>query len=192
MGGKVPSAGNLTRMQITQQAASKGLGLFSDDWAVGLWVFSSNLGGGKDYKELVPIQPVSSGRSKLAAQLGAVKPKKGGDTGLYDTILAAYKNVQTDWQSGRVNSIVLLTDGIGNDDPDGGVTHPQLLNELKKIRDDKRQVQLIIIGLGDEVNRGPLDQITKVTGGRVFVASDPTAIGDIFLKAIALRPTTPK
>jgi Ca-activated chloride channel family protein len=192
MGGKVPSAGNATRMQITQQAASKGLGLFTDDWAVGLWVFSSNLGAGKDYKELVPIQPVSSGRSKLAAQLGAVKPKKGGDTGLYDTILAAYKNVQTDWQSGRVNSIVLLTDGIGNDDPDGGVTHPQLINELKKIEDDKRPVQLIIIGLGDEVNRGPLDQITKVTGGQVFVANDPRAIGDIFLKAISLRPTTPK
>ncbi|HEV7708566.1 MAG TPA: VWA domain-containing protein, partial [Asanoa sp.] len=120
------------------------------------------------------------------------KPKKGGDTGLYDTILAAYKNVQTDWQSGRVNSIVLLTDGIGNDDPDGGITHPALLNELKKINDDKRPVQLIIIGLGDEVNRGPLDQITKVTGGKVFVANDPAAIGDIFLKAIALRPTTPK
>ncbi|HTF11686.1 MAG TPA: substrate-binding domain-containing protein [Asanoa sp.] len=190
MGGKVPSAGNVTRMQLTQQAASKGLGLFSDDWAVGLWVFSSNLGGGKDYKELVPIQPVSSGRSKLAGQLGAVKPKKGGDTGLYDTILAAYKNVQNDWQSGRVNSIVLLTDGIGNDDPDGGITHPALLTELKKIRDDKKPVQLIIIGLGDEVNQGPLDQITKVTGGRVFVANDPAKIGDIFLQAISLRPNT--
>ena len=190
MGGKVPSAGNATRMQLTQQAASKGLGLFSDDWAVGLWVFSSNLGGGKDYKELVPIQPVSSGRSRLAAQLGQVKPIKGGDTGLYDTILAAYKNVQNDWQSGRVNSIVLLTDGIGNDDPDGGITHPALLTELKKIRDDKKPVQLIIIGLGDEVNQGPLDQITKVTGGRVFVANDPAKIGDIFLQAISLRPNT--
>jgi len=190
MGGKVPSAGNVTRMQLTQQAASKGLGLFSDDWAVGLWVFSSNLGGGKDYKELVPIQPVSSGRSRLAAQLGQVKPIKGGDTGLYDTILAAYKNVQNDWQSGRVNSIVLLTDGIGNDDPDGGITHPALLTELKKIRDDKKPVQLIIIGLGDEVNQGPLDQITKVTGGRVFVANDPAKIGDIFLQAISLRPNT--
>ncbi|GAA1865187.1 substrate-binding domain-containing protein [Asanoa iriomotensis] len=190
MGGKVN--GGPTRMQLTQQAATRGLGLFSDDWAVGLWVFSSNLGGGKDYKELVPIQPVSSGRSKLVTQLGAIQPKKGGDTGLYDTILAAYKNVQSGWQSGRVNSIVMLTDGIGNDDPDGGIDHPGLLNELKKIKDEKKPVQLIIIGLGDEVNRGPLDQITKITGGGVFVAKDPAKIGDIFLQAISLRPTTPR
>ncbi|MEV4536036.1 VWA domain-containing protein [Asanoa sp. NPDC049518] len=190
MGGKVPSAGNATRMKLTQQAATRGLGLFSDDWAVGLWVFSSNLGGGKDYKELVPIQPVSSGRSELLGKLSTIQPKKGGDTGLYDTILAAYKNVQKGWQSGRVNSIVMLTDGIGNDDPDGGISQAGLLNELKSIKDDQKPVQLIIIGLGDEVNRGPLDQITKVTGGGVFVAKDPAKIGDIFLQAISKRPNT--
>ncbi|WP_090789095.1 VWA domain-containing protein [Asanoa ishikariensis] len=190
MGGKVPSAGNATRMKLTQQAATRGLGLFSDDWAVGLWVFSSNLGGGKDYKELVPIQPVSSGRSALLGQLGAIQPKKGGDTGLYDTILAAYKNVQKGWQSGRVNSIVMLTDGIGNDDPDGGISQAGLLRELNSIKDKSKPVQLIIIGLGDEVNRGPLDQITKVTGGGVFVAKDPAKIGEIFLQAISRRPNT--
>ncbi|MDG4820414.1 substrate-binding domain-containing protein [Asanoa sp. WMMD1127] len=192
MGGKVASAGGKTRMQLTQAAATRGLGLFSDDWAVGLWVFSSNLGGGKDYKELVPIQPVSSGRTDLLGQLAAIKPKKGGDTGLYDTILASYKNVQNGWQNGRVNSIVLLTDGIGNDDPDGGIDHAGLLNQLKDIKDDKKPVQVIIIGLGDEVNRGPLDQITKVTGGGVFVAEDPAKIGDIFLQAISRRPNTPR
>jgi hypothetical protein len=193
MGGKVPSAGNATRMKLTQQAATQGLGLFSDDWAVGLWVFSTNLGGGKDYKELVPIQPVSSGRTALLGQLAAVQPKKGGDTGLYDTILAAYKNVQNGWQSGRVNSIVVLTDGIGNDDPDGGISQAGLLKELKNIRDDAKPVQLIIIGLGDEVNRGPLDQITKVTGGGLYVAEDPAKIGEIFLAAISRRPNnTPR
>ncbi|SNT65208.1 von Willebrand factor type A domain-containing protein [Asanoa hainanensis] len=190
MGGKVPSAGNATRMQLTQQAATRGLGLFSDDWAVGLWVFSTNLGGGKDYKELVPIQPVSSGRSALLGKLATIQPKKGGDTGLYDTILAAYKNVQKGWQSGRVNSIVMLTDGIGNDDPDGGISQAGLIKELNSIKDKSKPVQLIIIGLGDEVNRGPLDQITKVTGGGVFVAEDPAKIGDIFLQAISRRPNT--
>ncbi|MEV0716448.1 substrate-binding domain-containing protein [Asanoa sp. NPDC050611] len=192
MGGKVASAGGKTRMQLTQAAATRGLGLFSDDWAVGLWVFSSNLGGGKDYKELVPIGPVATGRSALLGKLTTIQPKKGGDTGLYDTILAAYKNVQNGWQNGRVNSIVLLTDGIGNDDPDGGIDHPNLLKQLKSIADKKKPVQLIIIGLGDEVNRAPLDQITAVTGGAVFVAEDPTKIGDIFLKAISLRPGTAK
>jgi len=190
MSGRVATAGGTTRMEITKQAATRGLGLFSDDWAVGLWTFSTNMGGGKDYRELVPIQPVASGRPRLLAALGQVQPKPGGDTGLYDTILAAYRTVQDGWQSGRVNSIVMLTDGIGNDDPEGGISHNGLLTELKKIKDDKRPVQLIIIGLGDEVNRGPLEEITKTTGGGVFVAEDPARIGDIFLQAISLRPTT--
>ncbi|GIF70833.1 substrate-binding domain-containing protein [Asanoa siamensis] len=190
MGGKVASAGGKTRMDLTKAAATRGLGLFSDDWAVGLWSFSSNLGGGRDYKELVPIQPVSSGRSALLGQLTTLQAKKGGNTGLYDTILAAYKNVQNGWQNGRVNSIVMLTDAIGNDDPEGGIDHAGLLRELKKLKDDKKPVQLIIIGLGDKVNRGPLDEITKVTGGGLFVAEDPAKIGDIFLQAISLRPTS--
>jgi len=39
------------------------------------------------------------------------------------------------------------------------------------------------------VKPGPLQQITSTTGGGVFVAEDPTKIGDIFLQAISLRPT---
>jgi hypothetical protein len=189
MRGAVPTAGGATRMQITKQAAGRGLSLFSDDWAVGLWIFSTNMGGGKDWKELVPIGPVSTRRNQLLGALQTVEPKPNGDTGLYDTILAAYKNVQEGWQGGRVNSVVILTDGIGNDDPGGGIALAPLLEQLKKIKDDKRPVQVIIIGLGDQVHKDPLEQITKTTGGGVFVAEDPAKIGEIFLKAISLRPT---
>jgi Ca-activated chloride channel family protein len=189
MGGAVASAGGKTRMQLTKAAATQGMSLFSDDWALGLWIFSTNMGGGKDWKELVPIGPVGTRREQLRAALGTVEPKPGGDTGLYDTILAGYKAVQDGWQAGRVNSVVILTDGIGNDDPGGGIALQPLIDQLKKIKDGKRPVQVIVIGLGDEVNRGPLDQITKTTGGGVFVADDPAKIGEIFLKAISLRPT---
>src|SRR5207244_4481514 len=34
----VPTAGNATRMQVTTEAARKGLSLFDDKWAVGLWI----------------------------------------------------------------------------------------------------------------------------------------------------------
>jgi Ca-activated chloride channel homolog len=189
MGGAVPSAGGKTRMQLTKAAATQGMSLFSDDWALGLWIFSTNMGGGKDWKELVPIGPVGTHRDQLTAALATVEPKRGGDTGLYDTVLAGYEAVQDGWQAGRVNSMVILTDGIGNDDPEGGIALQPLIDQLKKIKDGKRPVQVIVIGLGDEVNRGPLDQITKTTGGGVFVAQDPAKIGEIFLKAISLRPT---
>jgi hypothetical protein len=192
MRGAVPSAGGASRMDITKAAASQGLGLFGDDWAVGLWIFSTNMGGGLDYKELVPIGPLSASRNQLVGALQNVQVKRRGDTGLYDTVLAGYKNVQDGWQAGRINSMVILTDGIGNDDPDGGIELPALLQQLGKIKDDKRPVQVIIIGLGDAINRGPLDQIVRTTGGGVFVAEDPAKIGEIFLRAISLRPSQPR
>src|SRR5262249_442525 len=94
MAAPVPTAGGASREQATIEAARRGLGLFDDSWAVGLWIFSTLLDGSKDYKELVPIGPVASQRTKLLNALGGVVPKPSGNTGLYDTILAAYKTVQ--------------------------------------------------------------------------------------------------
>ena len=113
-------------------------------------------------------------------------PKTGGDTGLYDTALAAYKNVQESWQPGRVNSVILFTDGQ-NDNP-GGLERGALLAQLKKLRDPKRPVRMVIVGIGTGVDRAELESITKATSsGGVFVAEDPARIGEIFLQAIATR-----
>ncbi|MFK3979555.1 VWA domain-containing protein [Micromonospora sp. NPDC050397] len=187
MRGRVPTAGNATRMQVTIQAAQRGLGLFNEDWAVGLWTFAKDLDGTKDYHQLVPIGPLSSQRGQLLDTIGQIKPKQNGDSGLYDTILAAYQQVQDGWQAGRVNSVVILTDGIGGNES-GSLSLNALLDELNKLKNDAQPVQLIILGIGGAVDRGALDQITKTTGGGVLIAEDPAMIGDVFLKAIALRP----
>ncbi|GAA4450073.1 VWA domain-containing protein [Phytohabitans houttuyneae] len=189
MRGPVPTAGGASRMEVTKEAARRGLGLFGDDWAVGVWVFSTNLGGGRDWREIAPIGPLASTRSQLVQAIGTIQPKQNGDTGLYDTLAAAYETVQDGWQAGRVNSVLILTDGIGNDDPEGGLSLPALLNRLEELKDPKRPIQVIILGLGDKVNRGALDQITKTTGGGVLIAADPAQIGEAFLKGISLRPT---
>jgi Ca-activated chloride channel homolog len=186
MGAKVPTARNATRMEVTLAAAEKGLALFDDNWAVGLWIFSTDLQGDQDYRQLVPIGPLSSQRSRLAEAVQIIRPKVGGRTGLYDTVLAAYKTVQEDWEPGRVNSVVLLTDG--QNDNASGITQQQLLGTLKRIADPKRPIQVVIVGISAEVSQPELEAITKVTGGGVFVTEDPAEIGDIFLQAIALRP----
>ncbi|MGN9906952.1 substrate-binding domain-containing protein [Phytohabitans sp. LJ34] len=189
MRGPVPTAGGASRMEVTKEAARRGLGLFGDDWAVGVWVFSTNLGGGRDWREIAPIGPLASTRGELLQKISGIQPKQNGDTGLYDTLAAAYETVQDGWQAGRVNSVLILTDGIGNDDPEGGLSLPALLNRLEELKDPKRPIQVIILGLGDAVNRGALDQITRTTGGGVLVAKDPAQIGQVFLKGISLRPT---
>ncbi|MCX4470373.1 substrate-binding and VWA domain-containing protein [Micromonospora sp. NBC_01655] len=185
----VPSANNATRAQVTVAAASRGLNLFDDSWSIGLWTFSTRLVGARDYRELVPINPLSSNRARLGQGLATIRPSNG-DTGLYDTTLAAYQAVQDDWEPGRVNSVVLFTDGKNEDDD--GISQQKLLAELKRIADPERPVQVVIIGIGADVSKAELESITKVTGGGSFVTEDPTKIGDIFLKAIALRPNAPR
>ncbi|MGK5440646.1 substrate-binding and VWA domain-containing protein [Micromonospora sp. URMC 105] len=189
MKAKVPSAGGATREQVTVTAASRGLNLFDDSWSIGLWTFSTELVGSRDWRELVPINPLSTNRGRLEQGLATIRPSDG-NTGLYDTVLEAYKTVQQDWEPGRVNSVVLFTDGK-NDDKDG-VSQASLISQLKQLNDPERPVQVVIIGIGNEVSKTELQSITNVTGGGTFVTEDPSKIGDIFLKAIALRPNAPR
>ncbi|MEU0151863.1 VWA domain-containing protein [Micromonospora fulviviridis] len=185
----VATANGASREQVTVAAASQGLGLFDDSWSIGLWTFSTNLNGSQDYREVIGIKPLSSNRGALQQGLASIRPSDG-DTGLYDTMLAAYRKVQQDWEPGKVNSIVLFTDGK-NDDANG-ITQKALLDQLKKLRDEEQPVQVIIIGIGTEVSRAELKSITDVTGGGSFVTTDPSKIGEIFLQAIALRPPAPR
>jgi len=182
----VPTAGNASRALVTQGAASQGLALFDDKWAVGVWLFSTDMDGTKPYKQIVPISPLASKRQELQNSIGQITPKANGNTGLYDTALAAYQTVRDGWQAGKVNTALIFTDGQ-NDNP-GGLTRPVLLAKLKKLNDPKRPVRLIIIGIGNEVDRGELEAITGATSdGGVFIAPDPAKIGEIFLQAIASR-----
>jgi Ca-activated chloride channel homolog len=185
----VPSAGGASRGQVSVAAAQQGMALFDDSWAVGLWTFSTNLDGANDYRQLLPIGKMSEQRSQLQAALASVAPIPNGQTGLYDTVLAAYKTVQAGWDPSSVNSVVLLTDGQ-NQDP-SGITLDELVEQLKSTMDVRRPIQVIAIGIGDEVSEAELTRITSTTGGGTFIARDPSAIGPIFIKALSLRPPVP-
>ncbi|WP_030439766.1 substrate-binding and VWA domain-containing protein [Actinoplanes subtropicus] len=182
----VPTAGGATRAAVTQAAARGGLDLFDDRWAVGVWLFSTDMDGKKPYKQIAPISPLSSARSALEASIAQIVPKKNGNTGLYDTLLAAYQTVQNSWVPGKVNSVILFTDGVNENDE--GISQATLVARLKQLNDPKRPVRVVIIGIGPEVNQKELETIVKPTAaGGVFIAPDPAKIGDIFLEAIATR-----
>ncbi len=186
MNAKVPTAGGLTRAQVTQAVARQGLALLDGRWSVGNWTFSTNMVGKRPWIENLPIVSVATHGPELLAAIDKIVPKDGGDTGLYDTALAAYERVQDGWQAGVSNSVVIYTDGK-NDNP-GGLTKAQLVEKMTKVRDPKRPVRMIIIGIGTEVDPSELEAITKASGsGGVFVATDPAKIGEIFLQAIASR-----
>jgi Ca-activated chloride channel homolog len=188
MGDPVPGT-NQNRLQLTLSAALQGLGLYSDDSEIGLWTFSTNLDGARDYRELVPIGPLSAQRAALASAIARIQVKQGGATGLYDTVLAAYQRISREWDPVRSNALLVFTDGQ-NEDPQG-ISRATLLRELKTLYNRNRPVRIVFIGLGPDVSAEELSSIAGITHGLAVVTRDPGGIRDIFLQALAVRPCQP-
>jgi Ca-activated chloride channel family protein len=178
-----------TRLQVVQQACLQADALFSPKSDVGSWKFSTKLNGDKDYKEMVPIGPVggtlpdgTSRRKALdAAVYNDMTPQ--GNTGLYDTMLAAYKFMQARWEGGnKLNLLVIMTDGQ-NQDP-GGITQAALIQQLKAIANPDKPVQVLIIGYGPDTDINELTAITKAVGGNAYTAKTGADIQKVFLATL--------
>ncbi|MFD8735127.1 substrate-binding domain-containing protein [Streptomyces sp. NPDC059618] len=192
MAEPVPGGGR-SRMDVTKESLLQALATFTDEDEIGLWKFSTKLDGDKDYRVLVPTGPlgkagISSGRrAKLSAAFKSLKPVPHGETGLYDTTLAAYKAAVASYVKGRFNALVVLTDGV-NRDP-GSISRSGLVSELRKLADPERPVPLIAIAVGPDSDRREVDQIARATGGSGQRVNEPSQIHAAMLKAITAAGT---
>lgn len=196
MAETVPAADGARRIDLVKQAAGNGLALYDDRAEIGLWAFSTDLTPTTDYRELVPIGPLGpreegpSGRDALARSIADVTPVRGGSTGLYDTVLAAVRTVRAGWEPGRVNSVVVLTDGE-NEDPTG-IGLGELLTTLKAEADPARPVLVIGIAYGPDSDQGALVAISAITGGTAYAAENPADVQQVFLDATGRRSCRPE
>jgi hypothetical protein len=191
-----PVGKGLTRMQATAQVAQGGLAMLTDETDLGLWTFSTNLDGSRDYREEVPIGPLStrlgSGtrRQAILAALGRVRPKPTGNTGLYDSVLASVRALQKTYKPGYYNSVLVLTDGKNDDDH--GISLTDLLRTLKREADPDRPVMVIFIGFGADVDMGAMQKIAVQTNGEAYQAMKPQDVQRILLQTIARRICAPQ
>jgi hypothetical protein len=172
-----------TRLSATIQAAQAGAQLLLGTTELGIWEFSTDLDGGRDYREVVAEGPVGPRRAEIVDRLGQVRVKPNGATGLYDTTLAAYRDATRNWTAGRINLVLILTDG--KDDNASGISRAELLRELGALRDKRRPVPILFIGVGPEIDPAELNQIAAATGGRVALTRQPSGIQQIFFSALA-------
>jgi hypothetical protein len=183
MAEPVPGTGR-NRMAVTLQAAELGIGLMKPTTKIGVWLFSTNLDGDKDYKELLAVKPiaeqVSSGE---LGKLRQVQALENGATGLYDSTLAIYQAARQNFEPGRINTVIVMTDGRNEDA--NSISRDQLLAELAKLQDPQRPIRIVGIGIGPDIDVGELQAIAGATGGQAFTTPDPTKIGDIFYAALS-------
>ncbi|GAB1640672.1 substrate-binding domain-containing protein [Krasilnikovia sp. MM14-A1259] len=195
MGRAVAGMPGATRMDLAKDAAARGLALYPDSTEAGLWIFATDLTPTTDYRELVPVGPLADGadgtgnRFRLVDAFSKVHPIPGGNTGLYDTTLAAVQAVRRGWDPSRVNAVVLITDGA-NDDRHG-LSRAQLLTQLRAGQRGGRPVPVITVALGPDSDVQALRKISAATGGASYVARDPRDVREVFLDALGQRACRP-
>ncbi|MBB5856567.1 substrate-binding domain-containing protein [Amycolatopsis umgeniensis] len=180
MSAPVPGTGK-SRLRITLEAAENALHLFKPTSQVRFLAFATEMDGERDYREILPMAPVGRQLTEVD-RLRAVRTVPDGQTGLYDSVLDVYRVANKEWEAGKLNLVIVMTDGR-NTDP-GGISRENLMAELGKLRDPNRPVPLVAIGIGPDADETELRQLVAPAGGQAFLSRDPAKIGEVFYGAL--------
>lgn len=179
MGEPVPASG-ASKLELAKEAAAKALDQFAPDDEVGLWIFSSDLDGGKFSLELVPIAPVAERRDELKERIGSLVPRSG--TALYATARTAVQKMRKEFDPKRINAIVLLTDGRNEYPADTDLDG--LLRQLRAEGEDVA-VRLFPIAYGDDADLESLRLMAEASRAAVYDSKDPASIDKVFTAVIS-------
>ncbi|NUT90565.1 MAG: VWA domain-containing protein, partial [Saccharothrix sp.] len=92
-------------------------------------------------------------------------------------------SARENWESGRLNVVVVMTDGRNEDQ--AGISRETLLGELAALQDPRRPLPVVALGIGEDADVEELTAIASATGGRAFTTPDPAAITSIFHTALS-------
>ena len=187
-------ADGTTRIDLTRQAAQTALSVIPEQTAVGVWYFATALDGELDHVEAAPLRPLEEEVGEVTQQevLLGVTADLGvdtlqGDTGLHDSLWAAYSAMQDEDVDDAISSVLMLTDGI-NDDPTGGLSEDEVVALLEQAREEgDRQVTVVLIGVGPDVDADALDRLATAAGGESLVLTDPRELPQVFVDVVARR-----
>lgn len=175
------------KIQVVTAAAEAALSLVPDDWTLGLWTFSQHNPSKTDWTELVPLGPVNTQRRTLTGAAATLPTLVQGNTGLYDTALAAFQDVSAHYDPASVNVVAILTDGA-DVDPDS-IGLPTLLSRLRAGYDPAKPVHIVTLGFGADADASALERISQVTHGQSYIVKDPKDILGVVLDSIIANNT---
>jgi hypothetical protein len=180
-----PAPGTRTPLiDLVRQGCRSVGGLLPDDGYLGLWAFGSRLDPPRDYRTLLPIRRLAAAhRQALSRTLDALAPRPTG-TGLYDTILAAYRTATAAYRPGMPNEVLVFTDGRNEEDP-GSISPAQLAAGLSAATDRRRPVLLTVVAFGSRPETGVLEEALKPVDGYVESTDSAAAVAAAFVHVAA-------
>lgn len=180
MGEPVPDAG-ASKLDLAKSAVEQAVKGFAPNDDLGLWLFSTDLGGGGEpYVESVPIGPVKSTLPQVTSTVQGLVAD--GGTGLYATLRQAQKQMTTDLDPQRINAIVILTDGRNEYPPDTDLDG--LIRQLGGESLDT-SVRVFPIGYGTGADADALKEIAEASRAAYYDASDPASIGKVLTSVLS-------
>jgi hypothetical protein len=189
MATPVAPDGTTVEQELTQTSVL-GLSLFSDSTEMGEWQVASHLHGPVPYQQLVPVGP-------LPADLGLITRRQELEhidqtlrpvhkpLALYDSILAAYRQMRASYKPNYSNAVIVLTAGI--DDPQADMTPAALVTKLHALFNPNRKVEIVVLMIGKAGNFAALRQIANATGGIAFDITSPKQVGRVFIEGFSHR-----
>ena len=185
---EVPGTGEI-RLDRATDAAIETVQLFTDDDRVGFWEFSTALDGDQDWRSLVDLgrlgDRLGDGRTRRQQLIDAIDSlDTAADTGLYNTIQAAYDEVLANYDEEAANLVVVITDG--RDDTGGrpGISLEELLAHLESAPGEGQQVRVVTVSFGEEPDHEIMRQIAGATGGEAYHSRDGFDLADVLRSAV--------
>jgi Ca-activated chloride channel family protein len=183
-----PGGEGRTKLDLAKEAAVSALDQFKDADEVGLWVFSTDLGGADpNVRDLVPIAPIGDQRDVLAQQIEAQFPTNG--TPLYDVTDKAYTTMVDEYDPSKINAVVLLTDGRNDDGQptDDQDQFAELIQSLQAGGEgaSSQPVRLFTISYGEDADAVTLRAMSQATKAATYNASNPATIEQVFTAVIS-------
>lgn len=177
-----PAGDGNSKLESAIVSAQSTLDNFRSTDELGVWVFttgiSSDLG-----ENVVPVRefaPLAGDKEALTQSLDELRNAKMSGTPLYDAIGTAYDYMSERAEPGRINALVVLSDGA---DTDSSTSLESLLVKINSSNTEggnDSPVRIFTIAYGEGANLDTLRQISTASGGQTFNATDPSRIAEVF------------
>lgn len=181
--GKSAVAGGPSRLDQAKTAATgAALDNLAADDRLGLWTFSSTQPNElTPWRVLVPPGPVGEVLPRYRGEVEKLKDPVG-DTALYATLRQAQREMRKNLDEGRINAVVLLSDGANQypEDEDLGS-----LEEDLRQAPVERSVRVFPIAYGESSDVETLRRIAVASRAKAYDSRDPRSLDKVLAQVLS-------
>lgn len=153
---------------------------------IGVWAFTTGISStidGQQYPHIGVVRsfgPLGGDKELLRSNVADLANAQRGGTPLYDSVSEAYDYMKVHAEDGRINAIVVLSDGEDTDSTMRLESLVQKINADQAEGGNSKPVRIFAIAYSDNADVDALDRLASASGGQVFDATDPAKIDETF------------